>query len=110
MINGIEDVQKIGRDNLNRAMESLGAASRGWQAIAAEAAGFSRQAYEDGAAHLERLFAAKSFDVAVQAQTNFAKASYEKAVGQAARVGELYLDLVRDAVRPFEDPAAKNGK
>jgi hypothetical protein len=47
--------------------------------------------------------------VAVEAQTDFVRTSYEKAVGQATRFGELYVGLVREAVKPFEDyaPAAK---
>ena len=102
MAYGFDDVQKVGRDGMNRATESFTALSRGWQTLATETAGYSRQSFEDGAAHLEKLLSAKSFDGAVQAQTEFAKTSYERAVGQAARFGEIYLDLVRDAVKPFE--------
>jgi hypothetical protein len=51
----------------------------------------------------------KSLEVAIEAQTNFVRTSYERAVGQAARFGELYVAFVREAVKPFEDytPAAK---
>lgn len=109
MINGFDDVQKFGRDSVNRALESFGALSRGWQTLATETAGYSKQSFEDGAAHVEKLFGAKSIDVAFEAQSNFLRSSYEKAVGQAARYGELYLDLVKDVAKPFEDvvPAAK---
>lgn len=102
MINGFEDVQKAGRETVNRALESFGAISRGWQTLASETAGFSKQSFEDGAAHFEKLIGVKSLDVALQAQSDFARTSYEKAVGQASRLGELYLDLVKDAVKPFE--------
>jgi len=109
MINGFEDAQKAGRESVNRAMQSFSALSKGWQTMATETAGFSKQSLEDGAAHFEKLLGVKSFDVAVAAQTDFMKASYEKAVGQAARFGELYLDLVKDVVKPFEGfvPAGK---
>ena len=103
MINGFEDVQKVGREGMNRALQSFGAVSKGWQTLASETAGFSKQSFEDGAAHVEKLLGAKSIDVAFEAQTDFVRASYEKAVGQAARFGELYLDLVKDAAKPFED-------
>jgi hypothetical protein len=102
MINGFEDVQKVGRESVSRAVESFGALSRGWQTLASETAGYSKQAFEDGAAHVEKLLGVKSFDVAVAAQTDFVKASYEKAVGQATRFGELYLDVVKDVVKPFD--------
>jgi hypothetical protein len=93
MINGFEDVQKVGRESASRAVQSFGALSRGWETLASETAGYSKQAIEDGAAHVERLLGVESFDNAVAAQTEFATASYEKAVGQATRLGELYLDI-----------------
>jgi hypothetical protein len=102
MINGFDDVQKAGREGMTRTLESFGALSRGWQTFANEAAGYSRRSFEDGAAHVEKLLGAKSFDVAVEAQTDFLRTSYEKAVGQAARLGELYLDIVKESAKPFE--------
>jgi phasin family protein len=103
MINGFEDIQKVGRENINRTLETFGALSRGWQTLANETAGYSKQALEDGTAHVEKLMGVKSLDVAFETQANFARTTYERAVGQAARFGELYVDLVREAVKPFED-------
>ena len=103
MINGFEDLQKAGQQNVSRALESFGAFSRGWQTLADETANYSKASFEAGAAHLENLLAAKSPEVAFEAQTDFVRASYEKAVGQAARFGELYLGLVKDVTKPFED-------
>jgi phasin family protein len=110
MISGFESAQKVGQENINRALQSFGALSRGWQALANETAGFSKQSFEDGAAHLEKLLGVKSIEVAVAAQTDFVKSSYEKAVGQAARFGELYLDVVKDAAKPFEDLVGRVAK
>ena len=101
-MNGFEDFQKVGQESMSRAMESFGALSRGWQTIANETAGYSKQALEAGAAHVEKLVGAKSIDVAVAAQTDFLRASYEQAMGQATRFGELYMSLAKDAAKPFE--------
>jgi hypothetical protein len=109
MINGFEDAQKTSRESMARAMESFGAWSRGLQTMASETAGYSKKSFEDGAAHMEKMLGAKSIDVAFEAQSEFLRSAYEKAVGQAARMGELYLDLMKDATKPFEDfvPTAK---
>jgi phasin family protein len=109
MINGFEDFQKAGRDNMSRALETFGAVSKGWQTLASETAGYSKASFEEGAAHLEKLLGATSIDVAFAAQTDYLRSSYEKAVGQAARVGEIYMDLVKEATKSFEGfvPAAK---
>jgi hypothetical protein len=102
MINGFEDAQKVGHEGVTRAMESFGVLSRGWQALANETAGYSKKAFEEGAAHVEKLLGAKSVDVAFEAQSDYLRSSYEKAVGQATRFGELYMDLLKDAAKPFE--------
>jgi hypothetical protein len=109
MINDLEDFQRVGRDGMNRSLQSLTALSRGWQALATETAGFSKQSVEDGAAYFEKLLGVKSIDRVVEAQADFVKTQYEKAVGQASRFGELYLNVVKDVVKPFEDfvPTAK---
>ena len=109
MINGFEDFQKASRDGMSKALESFGAVSKSWQTLASETAGYSKASFEEGAAHLEKLLGAKSVDVAFEAQTDYLRASYEKAVGQAARFGELYMDLVKEATKPFEGfvPATK---
>ena len=102
MINGFEDIQKAGSEGMSRALESFGAFSRGLQTLASETAGFSKRSFEDNAAHLEKLMGAKSIDVAFEAQSDYLRSSYEKAVGQAARFGELYLDLIKETAKPFE--------
>jgi hypothetical protein len=109
MINGFEDVQKAGQENLNRALESFGAWQRGLQTLADETAAYSKTSFEASAAHMEKLLGMKSIEGAVEAQTDFVRSSYEKAMGQAARFGELYMDLVKSATKPFEDviPAVK---
>lgn len=109
MINGFEDMQKAGRDGMARTLESFGALSRGLQSMANESAGYSKKAFEESAAHVEKLLGAKSVEVAFETQSDFLRASYEKAVGQAARFGEMYLELVKETAKPFEGlvPTAK---
>ena len=102
MINGFENLQKAGQDGMTRSMESFAAIAKGWQTLATQASGFSKVAVDEGTAYFEKLLSAKSFDVAMGAQTDFARAQYEQFVGQATRFGETYLGVMRDAVRPFE--------
>jgi hypothetical protein len=100
MVNGFEGAQKFGRDGMNRAAESFTAVSRGWQRLPPR-----RPASPGSRSRTARPISKSSrhqvLDGAIQAQTEFAKTSYERAVGQAARFGELYFDLDRDAVKPF---------
>ena len=110
MMNGFENAQKFGRESVDRSVESLGAVQRGMQVLATETADFSKQALEDGAAHVEKLLGVTSLNGAVETQSEFVRASMEKAMGQAQRFGELYMGLMKDAVRPFEAMMPNSGK
>jgi phasin family protein len=107
MLKNIEDFQKLGKDNVDVAMKQLGTVSKGWQTLASETAGFSKQSLEDGAAHVEKLFGAKSLDKAMEIQTDYAKTAYEGFVAQATKMGELYADLAKETYKPFESYMAK---
>ena len=50
----------------------------------------------------EKLIGAKSFEKAIEVQSDYAKTSYESFVAEASKLGELYADLAREAYKPFE--------
>jgi len=102
MFNGMEDFQKSNKENMDKAMASVGTVSKGLQTIAVETADFSKKNFEDGAAHFEKLLGVKTLDSAVEMQSAFAKDSYEAAVGQATKLSELYVDFAKDLFKPFE--------
>ena len=101
------DIQKFGKDNVDAALKSLGAVSKGVQAIAVETADFAKKSFEQGTATLEKLLGVKSLDKAIEIQTDYLKHAYEGFVAQATRMGELYVNLAKDAVKPFEGMVAK---
>ena len=110
MVNGFEEFQKASKENVTKAMESYGAFSKALQAIAVESADFSKKSFEDGAAHLEAMMGAKSIDVALEAQSDYLKSAYEDAVSQATKLGELYADLAKYTMKPFEGFFPNAGK
>lgn len=109
MVKNFEDLQKVGKENVEIAMKSMGALSKGSQAIAVEVADYSKKAFEDGTAALEKLFGVKSFETAIELQTEYAKTAYEGFVAKASKIGELYADLAKETYKPFETliPKAK---
>jgi hypothetical protein len=107
MIKNFEDIQQVGKENVDIALKSMGALSKGSQAIAAEVADYSKKAFEDGTAALEKLFGVKSFDKAIEVQTEYAKTAYEGFVAKASKIGELYADLAKETYKPFETLMAK---
>src|SRR5499426_2315588 len=107
MLSNFDDVQKFGKDNVEATMRSFGAASKGFQAIAAEVTNYSKKSFEDGTAAVERLMGAKTLEKAIEVQTDYVKTAYEGFVAKATKIGELYADIAKEAYKPFEGYLAK---
>jgi hypothetical protein len=107
MLNNLEDIQKLGKENVDVAMKQFGTVSKGWQTIATECADYSKKSFEEGTAALEKLFGAKSLDKAIEIQSEYAKTAYEGFVAQATKMGELYTDLAKETYKPLEGILAK---
>jgi len=68
MVRNIDDVQKLGKDNMDATLKSFGAVSKSVQAITVEIADYSKKVFEQTAAATEKLIGAKSLDKAIEAQ------------------------------------------
>jgi len=102
MLKNFDEVQKLGKDNMDVAMKSFGAVSKGFQAIAAEMADYSKKSFEQGTATLEKLMGAKSVDKAMEVQSDYIKTAYEGFVAEATKIGELYADIAKESYKPYE--------
>jgi hypothetical protein len=102
MANGFEDFQKISKDNVDLALTSAGAVSKGFQAIAAETADYTKKSFEAGSSAFEQLLGARSLDKAVEVQSAFVKSAYEGYVGQVTKFGEIVADMAKTAYKPYE--------
>lgn len=107
MLKNFEDIQKLGKDNVDVAMKQFGTVSKGWQAIATEFADYSKKSFEDGSAALEKLFGAKTLEKAIEVQSDYVKTAYEGFVAQTTKFGELYTDLAKESYKPLEGILAK---
>jgi hypothetical protein len=77
-------------------------------AIVAEATDYSKKSLDDRLAFVEKLLGAKSFDRAIEIQSEFAKTSFEGFVAEATKMGELYSNFAKLAFRPFGVAIAKS--
>ena len=110
MMSGLDDLQKAGRENLDVAVKSVGALTKGFQALATETADYSRHSIESGAKAFEKLVAAPSLDKAVEVQSDYVRSAYEGYVTQATKVGEIFAAMARDACKPYEGLFGKIAK
>src|SRR5436305_4840741 len=107
MLKNFEDIQKLGKDNVDVAMKQFGTVSKGWQAIATEFADYSKKSFEDGSAALEKLFGAKTLEKAIEVQGDYAKTAYEGFVAEATKLGELYTALAKETYKRLAGMLAK---
>jgi len=102
-----DEANKKGKEAMDAALKSYSEVSKGFQAIAAEAAEYSKKSFQDGVTHFETLAGAKSFETAFELQSNFVKNSYERFVAESTKLGEMYADLAKTVYKPYEAPVAK---
>ena len=103
----MDQMNKFGQDSMDMALNSFGAWTKNVQAIASEVADYSKKAFEDSAAAWEKLVGAKSVEKAMEVQNEYLKSSYEDFIAQSTKLGELYVDLAKEAYKPFEGMLAK---
>jgi hypothetical protein len=102
MFRSLEDVQRLGRENLELAGKSLAVVSDGLRAMAADTADYTRKSFETSAASVERLAAAATLEKAVEIQGEFIRASYQDFISHSARFGGLLTDIAKATIKPYE--------
>jgi hypothetical protein len=105
-----EEVQRAGKDGFDAVVSSLGEANKGFQAIAAEIAFYSKKSFEDGTRAWEQLIGVKSVEQAWEIQSQYAKNAFDAYVAQTAKLGQMYVDLARGAYNPVEQAVAKTAR
>jgi hypothetical protein len=73
----------------------------GFQAIATAYGDYTKKSFEDTKSFVEKLSSVRSFDKAVEVQTEFAKSAFETFVTESQKIGALYGDLAKQAYKPF---------
>jgi hypothetical protein len=102
-----EELQKMGKDNYDAVLRSYGELSKGFQAIGARVTDYSKRAFEDATRTFEQLVGAKSFEHAIEIQSQYAKKAYDTWVAEASKLGEMYAAVARDAYKPVEKAVTK---
>jgi hypothetical protein len=102
-----EEFQRVSKDGFDASVRSLGEWNKGFQAIAATIADYSKKSFEDGTRAWEQLIGVKSVEHAWEIQSQYAKKAFDAYVAHASKLSEMYADLARNAYRPVEQATAK---
>ena len=80
----VEDIQNYGKEHLESVAASASNLQSGVQAIATAYGDYAKKSFEDTKSYVEKLSGVKSLDKAIEAQTEFARSSYETFVAEIA--------------------------
>jgi hypothetical protein len=100
--------QQNGREQTDAANVSNNGFPGGFQAIATAYGDYTKKSFEDTKSFVEKLSGVKSFEKAIEIQTEFAKTAYETFVTEAQKIGALYGDLAKQGYKPFGGLVGKN--
>jgi phasin family protein len=103
----VEDIQQYGKEHLETVVASATNLQHGFQAIASAYGDYTKKSFEDTKSFVEKLSGVKSLDKAVEAQTDFARSSYETFVAESQKIAGLYSDLAKQAFKPVETIVSK---
>ena len=109
MFKSFEDLQAMNKDGIEAFTASSAALTKGFQAFAQEVADYSKKSFEKSTAVWQNAVSAKSFDKAAETQQAFAKESFDTAVAQFTKLGELASAAAKSAFKPYETSFAPIG-
>ena len=107
MFKTFEDAQKFGKEQIDAVTVTATTWSKGVQEIAAQTSDYSKRSFEQTQGLVEKLLGVKTLDKAIEAQTEFARQSYEGFLAQSTKIGELYANLVKETLKPVEQAFTK---
>jgi hypothetical protein len=77
------------------------------QTIANAYGDYTKKSLQESRSFVEKLMDVRSFDKAIEVQTEFARQAYANLVAESQKICGLYGELAKQIFRPWEDFAAK---
>jgi hypothetical protein len=72
------------------------------QTIANAYGDYARKSFRETTSFVEKLMGVRSFDKAIEVQTEFARQAYASFVADSQKIFELYSELAKQIFRPWE--------
>jgi phasin family protein len=100
---GLNEANAHSKKNLEAVIASVTAATKGAEALGAEAMTFSKTAVEKQVAAAKSLSTAKSVQEVVELQTTFAKSALESYMAEVAKMSEIVTASLKDSMKPINE-------
>jgi phasin family protein len=104
------ELADLTRANVEAVVEAGRVAAEGSRALGQDAVSASRAGFEQAADAIRSLAEAKSPTEYLQLQSDFARASFDRAVAQSSALTESFVKLAGEAVQPLSNRASANAE
>ena len=105
-----EELADLARANVEAVVEAGRVAAEGARTIGQEAVTSGRDSFEQAADAIRSLAEAKSPTEYLQLQSEFARASFDRAVAESSRLTESLVKLAGEAFQPLSNRASANAE
>ncbi len=102
-----DDFRNFGKTHLEMVTASTSSLAKLWHTVLAESTEYSKTSFGNSSVFLERLAGAKSFEQTLQNQSEYLKSAYDGFVGYLSKVGDLYSNFAKEALKPVETALSK---
>jgi hypothetical protein len=99
--------QQAAQSGFEAPNRSLGEVNRGFQALAAEMAEYSKKTFEDLLEAWEQLLRARSLGDIVDIQVRYAQRTYDTHAAEMSKLAELNSDIARNALKPIDETSKR---
>src|SRR5579859_1838700 len=99
----LNDANAHSKKNLEAVVASVTAATKGAEALGAQAMAYSKTSFETQVAAAKSLTAAKSVQEVVELQTSYAKSALEAYMAEMTRMTETVSASVKDSMKPLNE-------
>jgi phasin family protein len=99
----LNDANAHSKKNLEAVVASVTAATKGAEALGAQAMAFSKTGFESQVAAAKSLASAKSVQEVVELQTAYAKTALETYMAEMGKMSEVVSASVKDSMKPLNE-------
>jgi hypothetical protein len=106
-MNKVEQFQKSAQEHNEAAVALTNTLAASFKTITTAHAEYAKKLLQDGSEFFSKLTKLNSTDEAMELQNDYAKSAYEAFITESKKFFELYSDLARQTLKPFEGLIAK---
>jgi phasin family protein len=100
-LTALNDMNAQSKSNLEAVVASTTAATKGAEALGAQAMAYSKKAVEDGMAAARSLGSARSVQEVVELQTSYAKSALETYLAEVNKASEIVAASFKESLTPL---------